>query len=191
MKGPPAFLRGAYKSAMRLALQEIVSGMELQNQLRISRGWKLFILFPRILLFRPGRGGKLPKNELLDRLRKFANGEWVDLLGLSKEASESAACIRSRSRVDTVEKRVERAEALISMGEISAARHALEGSPVAPGNEDTLNALRDEERRPPVPRDPIPEENLRAVPARPFELDKDEFLYCLGTAWSSRGGLLA
>ena len=25
-----------------------------------------------------------------------------------------------------------------------------EGSPVAPGNEDTLNALRDEDRRPPV-----------------------------------------
>ena len=33
---------------------------------------------------------------------------------------------RSRTRVDTVEKRVERAEALISMGEISAARRALE-----------------------------------------------------------------
>ena len=77
----------------------------------------------------------MPKNQLLDRLRKFANGEWVDLLGLGGEASESAASIRSRrsrTRVDTVEKRDERAEALISMGEISAARHALEGSPVAP-----------------------------------------------------------
>ena len=91
--------------------------------------------------------------------------------------------------MDTVEKRVERAEALISMGEISAARHALEGSPVAPGNEDTLNALRDEDRRPPVPRDPIPEEILRAVPARPFEVGQRGFssLFEDGTPWSSRG----
>ena len=85
---------------------------------------------------------------------------------------------------DTVEKRVERAEALISMGEISVARHALEGSPVAPGNEDTLNALRDEDRHPPVPR----EEIFRAVPARPFQLDKDEFLYCLRTARRGAAG---
>ena len=40
--------------------------------------------------------------------------------------------------MDDVEKRVERAEALISMGEISAARQAMEGSPLAPGNQDTL-----------------------------------------------------
>ena len=86
--------------------------------------------------------------------------------------------------MDTVEKRVERAEALISMGEISVARHALEGSPVAPGNEDTLNALRDEDRRHPVPRDPIPEEILRAVPTRPFQLDT---VFADGTSWSSRG----
>ena len=72
-KVPPAFLRGAHKSVMRLALQEIVSGMEIQNQLRISKGWKLFILLPRILLFRPARGGKVPRNQLLDRLPKFAN----------------------------------------------------------------------------------------------------------------------
>ena len=84
VKVPPAFLRGAYKSAMRLALQEIVSGMEIQNQLWMSRGWKLFILLPRILLFRPARGGKVPKNQLLDRFQKFANGEWVHFLGLSK-----------------------------------------------------------------------------------------------------------
>ena len=82
-----------------------------------------------------------PKNQLLDRLRKFANGEWIDLLGLSREASVSAASIRSRrsrTRVDTVEKRVERAEALISMGEISAARHALEGSPGQRGHSERI-----------------------------------------------------
>ena len=49
MKVPPTFLRGACRSAMRLALQEITCGMEFQNHLRVLRGWKLFILIPRML----------------------------------------------------------------------------------------------------------------------------------------------
>ena len=52
---------------------------------------------------------------------------------------------------------VERAEPLVCMGEISAVRHALKGSPVAPGSEETLNTLRDMDKRPPLPRDPIEE----------------------------------
>ena len=59
---------------------------------------------------------------------------------------------RRRTQPDTVTKRVERAEILVCLGEISAARHALEGSPVAPGTEETLNALRDVDRRPPLLR---------------------------------------
>ena len=170
---------------MRLALQEIVSGMELQNRLRILRGWKLFILIPRMLLFRPARGGKVPKNQLLDMLSKFVNGQWLDLLGKSQEASENAARLRSR---DDVEKGVERAEALISMGEISAAHQALEGSLLAPGKQDTLDALKDENRQPPVPHDPIPEDVLRSVPERPFELEKEEFLHSLRTAHRGAAG---
>ena len=64
--------------------------------------------------------------------------------------------------------RVERAETLVCLGEISAARHALEGSPVAPGTEETLNALRDNDRRPPWPRDPIPEEIRATIPPNPL-----------------------
>ena len=83
--------------------RESVSGMELQNRLRILRGWKLFILIPRMLLFRPARGGKVPKNQLLDRLSKFADGQWLDLLGKSQEASENAARLRSRRRWNRVD----------------------------------------------------------------------------------------
>ena len=74
------------------------------------------------------------------------------------------------------------------MREIPAARQALEGSPLAPGNQDTLDALKDENRRPPVPRDPIPEDVLRSVPERPFELDKEEFLHSLRTARRGAAG---
>ena len=37
---------------------------------------------------------------------------------------------------------------LLIMGELSPARHALDGAPIAPGNEQILNSLRDPERRP-------------------------------------------
>ena len=191
MKAPPAFFRGAYRSAVRVALQEIVSGTELDNPTRITRGWKLFTLHPRLLLTKPPRGGKVPKNKLLERVQKFASGEWLDLLRLSLEASEAASQLRSRRRRtqhDTVTKRVERAEFLVCLGEISAARHALEGSPVAPGTEETLNALRDMDRRPPLPRDPIPEEIRAANPSNPLELDKGEFLHNLRTARRGAAG---
>ena len=53
MKSTPKFVRGAYCAAMRIALQEIVEGSEAQNEERQCRGWKLFLLLPRMLLFRP------------------------------------------------------------------------------------------------------------------------------------------
>ena len=68
MKVHRTFFFGAYRSAMRLALQEIVSGMEVQNRFRILRGWELFILILRMLLFRRARCGKVQKKQLLDRL---------------------------------------------------------------------------------------------------------------------------
>ena len=67
------------------------------------------------------------------------------------------------------------------LGEISGAHHALEGSPVAPGTEETLNALRDVDRRPRLPRDPIPDEIRAVASANPLESDKDEFLHNLRT----------
>ena len=152
---------------MSLALQEIISDMEFQNSLRVLKGWKLFILIPRMFLFRRPRKGKIPKNQLFDRFSKFANGQWLDLLGKSPEAWENEVRLRSRKRrnkVDDVEKRVERAETLISMGEISAVRQALEGSPLAPGNQDTLDAFKDENKKLPVFRGPIPEDVLCTVP---------------------------
>ena len=75
---------------------------------------------------------------------------------------------------------------LVRGGVSAAARHALEGSPVVPGNEDTLNALRDEERRLPLPHDRKLKEIFWA--ARPFQLDKDEFLHCLRTTRRGAAG---
>ena len=110
MKVPPAFLRGACRSAMRTALSEITSGMALRNNTRVVR---------EDALVQASRGGKVPKNALLDRFTKFAQGQWLDLLTQSVAASASAIEMRSRRRrtgTDSVEKRAERAEALICFG---------------------------------------------------------------------------
>ena len=43
-------------------------------------------------------------------------------------------------------------------------------------------------RTDPGPRDPIPEDVLRSVPERRFELDKEEFLHSLRTARRGSAG---
>ena len=80
------------------------------------------------------RGAQVSKNA------EFAQGQWLDLLTQSVAASAAAMEMRSRRRrigTDAVEKRAKRAEALICLGEISAAHRALEASPVAPRTETT------------------------------------------------------
>ena len=61
------------------------------------------------------------------------------------------------------------------MGELSAARLALEGAAVAPGTRATLAALQDPERRLPVLRDPIPPDILNMNPVEQFSLDIEVF----------------
>ena len=62
---------------------------------------------------------------------------------------------RRKAQTDTSERRAERAESDL-MGEVSAGRHALEGAPLAPGTQRTLDQLRDPVRRPTVPCAPLP-----------------------------------
>ena len=52
---------------------------------------------------------------------------------------------RRRTQTDTIDRRAERAESLVHLGELSSGRHALEGAPLAPGNEETRRALTDKE----------------------------------------------
>ena len=88
MKSPPAFVKGVYRAGLRVALREILQGREHSDDARSVRGWKLFLLLPRMLLFRPPRGGLIPKQRLLDRFQLFARGEWMHLLLASRECCE-------------------------------------------------------------------------------------------------------
>ena len=68
MKTVPHFLRGPFRSAMRLALEEANEF----NDNRRERGWKLFMLLPRLLLFRPPRGGNIHKSKLAQRFSRIS-----------------------------------------------------------------------------------------------------------------------
>ena len=147
MKKPPAFLNDAYQGAVRLAMQETLS--QTRSEMSRVRAWKHFLLLPRIL-FRSGRGGLIPKNKLRERFASFADGQWIALLRQGQAAAEAhkAGVLRRRHRqVDSVEKRAERAHALVELGELSSARQALEGATCAPGDDTTRAALTNLARR--------------------------------------------
>ena len=74
---------------------------------------------------------------------------------------------------------MERARLLAAMGKLSSARLALEGEAVAPGDQATLDSLRDRHRRPPELREPITPEVLNYRPEAPFTLNSELFLHNL------------
>ena len=192
MRSPPKFLRGAYKSAMRVALHEWEAGEVVQSEARKSRAWKLFVLLPRMLLFKPPRGGLVAKSKMVERFKFFSDGRWEDLLLLSRDSAMAAVQAlgqrRRRAPPDPVEHRAERAHNLIQMGELSAARQALDGDPVAPGNDATLRALRDPQRRPQAPRGPLAPELIGFQAAALVELEQDRLLKNLRSARRGAAG---
>ena len=77
---------------------------------------------------------------------------------------------------------------LIQMGELSAARQALEGDPVAPANDATLRVLRDPQRRPHAPRGPLAPELTGYQPTSLVELEQDRLLRNLRSARRGAAG---
>ena len=81
-------LRGGFRLALRVAFQEILAGVEANSDARSVRGWKLLLVLPKMLLFRPPRGGTVLRKKLEERLRQFHKGDWISLLRQSTVASE-------------------------------------------------------------------------------------------------------
>ena len=119
-----------------------------------------------------------PKEKLRERFNLFAQGRWEELILASRQCDEAAdkAAVRRRCRQqgDTVEKRADRALDLVQMGELSATRHTLDS--IAPGNQQTLRALQDPNRRPAVLRSPLPPAILNHVPKVEFDLSQEGLL---------------
>ena len=97
----------------------------------------------------------------------------MQLLITSRDCSDRACRSqhrRRRTQTDTIERREERAEALVHWGELSSGRHALERALLAQGNEETRRALTDERRRPSMLRAPLSEDLLTFQPRVRFAL---------------------
>ena len=107
---------------------------------------------------------------------------------MSTQSAEDASKAQSRKRrhhnvEQELDRRAARALSLVQVGELSSGRQALE-----PGTRQTLEALRDPIRRPPVPRDPLPPAVMGHVPDESFSLEEHRFAANLR---SSRRGAAA
>ena len=164
MKSVPRFLRGPFKNAVKLALEEVLAS---DQEVRQERGWKALRMLPRMLLHRPPGRGHISRNKLTSRFEAFSRGEWFNLIEASIACDERAAQSRRRGlrrSGDNIEQRAIRAETFVQFGELSHAWQVLEGADLAPGNQTTLDALRDEIRRIANPREPMPAELTNFVP---------------------------
>ena len=127
-----------------------------RDPVRCERGWKLFMLLPRMLLHRPPRGGN-------DSTRSGeASGQCF-----SDKPSRVLRTSPSLSGEGIVSK--------ATISPVSSGRQALEGEALAPGTDTTLNMLEDPERRPRTPIIEIPLEMMEHWPVEDFALDLDKF----------------
>ena len=115
---------------------------------REENGWKFLMLLPRMLLYKLPTGGGIPKHKLLERFDMFNWGQWEALLAASCLCRAQAAVGRRRwrSQGDNISGRVERAEALVHLGELSSARQVLEGAQLAPGSRKKWQKLIDQSK---------------------------------------------
>ena len=172
MRSPPKFLSGAFRSAMRVALHEIVTGTERHDESVQCRGWKLFMLLPRLLLFRLPRGGNISKLQLLERFSAFSRGEWDSCCCNPKIATKQHPEDSTDDVLLTLTVQIAEltgpSHSLIMMGEVSAGRQALEGAP--------LDQLQDPVRRPAVPYSPLPEAIRNHQAEIAFSSEKEIFM---------------
>ena len=79
MKSVPKFTQGAYRTGIRQALDAVSLGEERGDDLLQIRGWKLFFLLPWMFLYRPSRGGQVPKKTLsarVDLFQRVSGSNW-------------------------------------------------------------------------------------------------------------------
>jgi hypothetical protein len=191
LKKCPAFLRTQWRQCLRHALALRRVGRNSEDPVAELRGWKLFLLAPFMLLHRPTSRGSVGKADLEKRFDDFKAEKYSDLL-----AGAMAAVLPFKKREGRPDKaddegeatftcqgateRGRRAEAWVRMGEASRARQCLTGAEVAPGTEETLQALK--EKRPAGQRTLLPDDVMNFQPAAPLSLERGVFVDCVKTA---------
>ena len=101
----------------------VIAGHDQGNESRMTRGWKLVLLLPRVLLHRPARGRMVPRKKLEERVSCFQEDMWLRLL----EESQSSEA-QGRNQVDRLEKRANRVLSLVQIGEFVRSSGCSRGS---------------------------------------------------------------
>ena len=102
MQSVPWVIRGAFRTAVKVAMQEILAGTEANSHVRAARSWKLLLLLPKMILFRLPRKGNVSRQKLESRIVAFHEGRWMELLRDSTVAAETAhtQSVRRKRRLD-------------------------------------------------------------------------------------------
>ena len=178
-RSPPKLLRGPLRQAMHLALSHIQSLSAAATSVESERAWKLWLFLPRMLLFRPQAAARIPAAVLRARITAFQGGDWASLL---REASAASPPARASVSEPGAEQRADRAVHLARLGELSAARRALLSEPLAPGDQATLQQLRDPDRRLCQPYAPVDPALLSWLPEAPVALPAPCSATCVAPA---------
>ena len=141
----PFQMRGRFRQATRVALETLHNGVVGHDSLMKTRGWKLFILLPFMLLWRPRGHAKVGKDELCRRFDKFSAGRWADLIREGHQATTQGVDT-TRIGADSLEHRAVAACHKTKLGKNSRARQCLAGAPLAPGTEETFQLLHKKRR---------------------------------------------
>ena len=92
-------VQGPDTAVVRVSLQEASLAQQDGDQVRLSRAWKLFSLWPRMLLWRPPRGGLVPERPREGRLSlSVAGRQSCGNKARSVEAAAVVAFARKRGR---------------------------------------------------------------------------------------------
>ena len=141
-------------SAVRLAMEEVREGRRTNNDARR-------MCVEVVPHDSSDVVGEATKSKSSGKVRAVGP-RTLDRFDISESGGFPGSCScqirRSRYFADTVDRRAGRALVSATMGELSSAWLALEGEAVASGDQATLGSLRDRRRRPPEPREPIPQE---------------------------------
>ena len=177
-QGAPRRLQGVLAFALRLGLTEICDHPANTDPAQ-ARGWKLFLLAPRMLCYRSRPGERAEPSDLDRRATMFRNGQWHQLLG---EAASSFHPTAPSSSVPSADARASRAASLAHQGELSAAARSLVAEPLAPLSSATLAELRNPSRRPQVRHRPLSDDVASFQPDELLHVDATRFLQNLRRA---------
>jgi len=179
VREPPRWFRGSLCRAFNIALRK----WEMTPN---ASTWKLVVLLPRMLLRPTEELGEAGKDIFKARMRKFLQGEWIDLLdeaAASLNESPKPGGVSDNKTFEAAEqRRLQQAEAKIRMREVSRARVLLSSQGLAPGDANTLAELTNPELRPTHLSKELPADAMAFVPPSPLNVDPDKILAALRSA---------